>query len=157
MTNLDLKSDAAVVYVLRKAAKGCEVLLLRRNKGNALDNYWLTVVGGIELGETAWQTGIRELREETGLVPEGFYSANHFETYYSVHDDSLTMLPVFVAFVSFDAEVVLNEEHSVFRWFSVEEAARLAPFKNQKDNMRVVIETFIDQPPPDFLRIDVKT
>lgn len=148
-------SNAVVVYVLRKTAQGMEVLFLKRNKGNDLDKYWLHVAGGIEQGEKASETALRELHEETGLVPERFYSANYCEQFYSVYDDAIIMLPLFVAFVPADAKVLINHEHSDFRWFSVEEAFQVAPFANQRENLRIVNENFILREPAEFSRIKV--
>lgn len=153
MSDIRIKSNAVIVYVLRKTAGEMEVLLLKRNKGNDPDHYWLHVAGRIEEGEKAWQTAQREFREETGLVPERFYSANYCEQFYSVFDNAIIMLPLFVAFVAHDAKVILNEEHSEFRWFTVADAIKAAPFANQRENLRIVNDNFILRPPAEFLRI----
>ena len=70
MPNVRIKTDAAVVYVLRKTSRGHEVLLLKRSKNDSLDKLWLSVAGKIEEGETASQTGLRELGEETGVTAD---------------------------------------------------------------------------------------
>ncbi len=40
-----------------------KILLLKRVKGG----YWCHVAGGVEAGETGWQTILRELKEETQI------------------------------------------------------------------------------------------
>ena len=41
-------------------------LILKRNKNKIYEHLWQGVAGKIEQGEAAWQTAIRELKEETG-------------------------------------------------------------------------------------------
>ncbi len=66
--NLEYKCDGVVVYTLRRTERDTEILLLKRNKGNLLDQYWSHIYGGIEQGEKAWETGLRELQEEAQLT-----------------------------------------------------------------------------------------
>lgn len=146
-----------MVHVLRQQDDVTEILLFKRNKGNKLDNYWLHIAGGIEGDEKAWQTAIRELHEETGLTAERFYSANHCEQFYSVYDDAVVLLPMFVAFVLFEAKITLDHEHSDCRWFSIEEALEIAVLPNHRECLRVVKENFIDRPPADFLRVNLSS
>jgi dATP pyrophosphohydrolase len=57
------------------------------------------VSGGINKGETASQTALREIYEETGLRPTRFYSGNIVEIYYDAERDTILTNPVFVAFI----------------------------------------------------------
>ena len=59
-------------YALRGAGPSLEVLALRRGPHGRNAGSWETVHGTIEPGETPVQASLRELREETGLVPEKF-------------------------------------------------------------------------------------
>jgi 8-oxo-dGTP pyrophosphatase MutT (NUDIX family) len=63
------------VRISRRAARvllvdGADRVLLFRGFDPTTpdDRYWFTVGGGIDPGETAAEAGVRELREETGLV-----------------------------------------------------------------------------------------
>jgi dATP pyrophosphohydrolase len=79
---------------------------------------WSLVRGGIEKGESAYQAALREMREETGLVPPPgqFYRLGTVEQFYTSEHDQIWMCPFFVAEVAGDAQVVLNDEHTEFRW-----------------------------------------
>ncbi len=155
MTEVPFKSNAAVVQVVRRTARGPEILLLKRSKGDGLDNLWLYVAGRIEAGEQAWQTALRELKEETGLMPQEFYSANFCEQFYSVAMNAICVLPVFVTFVDEGQQVRINHEHSEFRWFSFEEARSVVSMNNQRECLDVVELNFIKNAPCDFARIEI--
>ena len=68
-------------------------------------------------------TALRELREETGLVPSSLH-----ETRLEVpHAEEEGFLSVFLAFVEPSQRVVLNYEHSDFRWLSADGVKALIP------------------------------
>jgi dATP pyrophosphohydrolase len=138
---------------VRHTARGAEVLLLKRSKNDALDEFWLHCAGRIEPGEKAWQAAIRELHEETGLRTDKFYSANFCEQFYSAGMDAICMLPLFVAIVDESAEVKLNNEHSAHKWVGFTEARSMVPFHNQRQCLDVIEEYFVNRKPSEFSRI----
>nr|WP_246729072.1 NUDIX domain-containing protein [Rhizobium leguminosarum] len=58
MAEIPIRCFAVSVVVIRKRTAGYEVLLLRRN--HTLVGEWCQVAGGIEDGEKAWKTALRE-------------------------------------------------------------------------------------------------
>jgi dATP pyrophosphohydrolase len=112
--------DMVCCYVVRPDADGGlgEVLQLRRAPSEFMGGKWTTVYGGIEAAEKAWQAALRELSEETGLVPESdeFYQLDTVNTFYLAPYDSVWHVPGFVAVVPRDCVVTLNAEHDDFRW-----------------------------------------
>ena len=89
------------------------------------------VAGKIESGEKAWQAGLRELKEETSLVPESYWvipSVNHF---YNHHNDKVELIPAFAAEIQHDAKIVLNEEHQDFKWIQASEIVPLVQWPEQ--------------------------
>src|SRR5262249_4172137 len=85
---------------------------------------WGTIHGTIEGGETPVQGSLRELREETGLVPEKFYNLSRTEAFYQHRADQRALIPVFVAFVASGATGRLFDEHDRAEWLSAAEAVQ---------------------------------
>src|SRR4051812_31319840 len=104
-------------FVARPSANGShEFLQVLRVRGKYMGETWQLVTGGIDDGETAWQAALRELQEETGLVPFEFYQVDVMNTFYLAATDTISMSPMFCAMVAADANVTLNHEHTDFRW-----------------------------------------
>jgi len=110
-------------YALRGAGEQLQVLALRRGPRGRNVGSWETVHGTIEPGETPVQASLRELREETGLVPEKFYNLSRTEAFYQHKTDELAMIPVFAAFVAAGANVTISAEHDRAEWLGARDAA----------------------------------
>ncbi|MEM7488756.1 MAG: NUDIX domain-containing protein [Pseudomonadota bacterium] len=151
--SVSVRAWVASVVVLRSGDDGTEVLLMRRTGSNA--GTWCQVAGRIEPGETAWQAGLRELREETGFTPESFWSADICEQFYEADRDTVTVAPVFVAWVGPGAEPTLNEEHDAHRWLGCDDAIDAVSFGGQRRMLRDIRAEFVDRTPSPDLRIDL--
>jgi len=115
------------VYVLRQAAPGLEVLVLRRSPAGRSPGSWETVHGTVEADEPPGAAARRELREETGCEPIRLYNASRVESFYRHRVDEVALGPVFVAFVDRAAEPRLSAEHDRAEWLApAAAAARLA-------------------------------
>lgn len=111
-------------YALRGAGDTLEILTLRRSTNGRCPGSWETVHGTIEAGETPVQASLRELREETGLVPEKFYNLSRTEAFYQHRTDELALIPVFAAFVAPSAIVKVSAEHDRAEWLAARAAVR---------------------------------
>ena len=67
---------------------------------------------------------MRELREETGLVPEKFYNLSRTEAFYQHRTNEVALIPVFAAFVPLSASVRLSDEHDRAEWLSPAEVVK---------------------------------
>ncbi len=111
-----------------------KILLLKRVKGG----YWCHVAGGVEAGETGWQTILRELKEETQIDDVELHKADFLEQFYEAKENRILVIPCF------NQPVVLNEEHTEYRWCSLEEAKQLTPFANQHHLYDHVWQYYVD-------------
>ena len=150
---LPVKSFSVSIFILKPDEDGTKVLLLRRT--GYLAGLWCQVAGKIEPGEKAWQTALREVREETGLELTQLWSADICEQFYEVDKESVTIVPAFVGHVPHDADVILNDEHDAFKWVSFEEAEAMLSFPGQRKALAAVKAEFVDSEPNLHLKIDI--
>ena len=95
-----------------------------------------------------------QVREETGLTCGRLYSADICEQFYEADRDAISMLPVFVGFVDADAAVMINHEHSEFRWVSFAAALAMVPFAGQRHVLKHVEAEFAQREPVRHLLIE---
>ncbi|MEI8125515.1 MAG: NUDIX domain-containing protein [Parachlamydiaceae bacterium] len=148
-----IKPFHTVAYVMKIEEGKSQYLLLRRC-GKYLYGNWQMVSGGIEEGETAWKAALREIQEETNLIPEQFYSADAVESFYEVLRDAIVVAPVFVAIIESQQEIKLSaHEHDAFKWMDYDETLSFLEFDNQKRIIKHIEENFATKLPNERLRI----
>ena len=150
-----IKSFSIAAYICRIESGNARFLIIRRQT-SYLPNSWQMVSGKIEKGEKAWEAVLREIKEETGLVPDRLYSANTLESFYEVNQNCINLVPVFVGFVESDQTVRVSDEHSEHKWVSPEESADFVSFEHQTETMRMIEAKFVKQAPSEFLRVKPK-
>ena len=69
----EIKVRVVDCYVYHQMDGAIQFLILKRNKDKLYEHLWQGVAGKIEKGEKAWQTAIRELKEETALNPKKMF------------------------------------------------------------------------------------
>lgn len=149
---IPLCPEAVSCVVLRQLDNGnTEQLLVRRRPEDG--DFWSHIGGGVEPGETAVQAIVRELHEETGLVPERLYNGEHIEQFYQVSKNQILMMPLFVAFVETRQQVRLNAEHSAYDWCDLATALARVPFAGQQRAYEHVWRQFVGQTPANWLKI----
>jgi len=143
------------VYVLRPGPTGLETLILRRSGAGRCPGSWEVVHGSIEAGEVPAAAAQREMREETGLVPERFYNLSRVESFYRHAADEIGFIPVIAAFVG-DQVVRLSGEHDRFEWLPVPSAqGRLAWPRERRalEDIQVMLARGDAGPLEDVLRV----
>ena len=148
---MSVRCEMVSVIVLRGGGVATETLLLQRS-GGRMASAWTYCAGHVEAEERGWEAALRELKEETGLVPEAFYATTFTEQFYSAYDDVVEIVPAFVARVSAHAQVRLNAEHLDHRWVTIAKAAEIFPFGSQRDLLEHVRREFVEREPIDYLK-----
>lgn len=132
-------------HIFRKHENGIEFLLLKRSEGQLYPNIWQMVTGSIEANEKAYQTAIREIKEETGLRADKFWVVPNVNSFYSFQKDEMCLIPVFAANVRNDAIVKISDEHCEYRWVCKEEAKKLLAWPGQRKSVEIIHDYFMNQ------------
>ena len=140
------------VYPYRIQRDAPELLVLRRSDQASYAGTWRMVGGTMEADEAAWQAALRELREETGLVPEQFWALPSLNHFYEWQHDRINLIPAFAAEVS--GAPTLNHEHDYWSWVSVGEAEQRLQWPEQQRLARLVA-SMCAQGVPEALQIPV--
>ena len=135
MPNMIIRVIDAYVYITTD--NGILFLLLKRAKTKMYEHLWQGVAGKIGKGEKSWDTAKRELLEETGLIPKKMFIADHVSKFYEAKDDRINLVPVFGIEVN-TKEVVLSDEHSEYKWVTINEALDLLVWTGQKQAIKIV-------------------
>lgn len=144
------------VYVMRQAVTGLEVLVLRRAPGGRCPGSWEVVHGSIEAGETPVDAALRELGEETGLVPIRLYNLSRVESFYRHRTDEIGFIPVFAALAP-EGPVRLSHEHDQSEWLTLSAAAsRLAWPRERRglEDIQILLARGTAGPLEDVLLVD---
>jgi dATP pyrophosphohydrolase len=112
--------DVIVCHVLWRVGGRWHVLQLLRSPGRYMAGTWQFVSGGVEPNEATWAAAVREVREETALVPSALFNVC-VGFFYVPEVDQTWRAFHFAAEVPEDAAVRLNDEHDEFRWVPLDE------------------------------------
>ncbi len=136
------ETGGVIVNVVRVVDGVGQFLYLRRSYG-IYKNQWWPVAGKAKAGENPVQVALRELKEETGLIPLEIYKLGM-----NIPEPALkTKLESMVALVEPNSLVRLNHEHSEFRWLGVQEAIEGLP-AYVIPVIRHLESRFLDSQPP---------
>ena len=123
-------------FVVRTTSDGArEFLLLRRAKGKIYAGSFRMVAGKVEANETAYEACVRELLEETGLVPLRLWAVPFVNRFYEWQSDQVHEIPVFLAEVPASVELRLDGEHDLGVWVGQDEALKLLDWPAQREGL----------------------
>ncbi len=149
MSQVPINTSAVAGVALASIANEMKMLMMKRSK----EGFWSHISGTIENGEKAPEAIIREFHEETGVVIEELYSAEYIEQFYEIDSSCIMIVPAFVAKLEPDVKINLNEEHTEYKWCSLQEAKSLAEFPNQRSLYDHIWCNFIENEPSKFMRV----
>ncbi|HKJ47090.1 MAG TPA: NUDIX pyrophosphatase [Balneolales bacterium] len=119
------------VYPYHVFEGNIEYLLLHRSTDKLYAGQWRMVGGKVQAGETSWQAGLRELREETGAIPQKYWSVPSINHFYDYKSDQILYIPAFAALLDIETPVLLNSEHDDYKWLTMDEASKLIQWPEQ--------------------------
>lgn len=137
-------SNMIEAHIFRETEKGIEFLLLKRSEGQPYPGLWQMVTGKIKDGEKAYQTALREIKEETGFIPTQLWVAPTINSFYEPRDEFICLLPVFAAKVE-SADVLLSKEHTHYQWINKTEAQKLLAWDGQRKAVEIIEDYFLNE------------
>ena len=97
---------------------------------------WQGVTGKIKDEEPPYKTALRELKEETGLAADKIWTADKVNIFYDATENIMNLIPVFGGVVR-SKDIVLSEEHSEYKWCSIDETVKLLTWEQQKKGVKI--------------------
>jgi dihydroneopterin triphosphate diphosphatase len=142
MVELEIKSNLIEVHIIRFVNDKIEYLLLKRSSHQKYPNIWQMVTGKIKEGEKAYQTAVREIREEANLQIDKLFIVPNVNSFYNSDDNSTNLIPVFVTVVNKDAVVTISEEHQSYQWVNKKKAKKLLAWPGQSKSVDFISDFF---------------
>lgn len=150
-TLIPVRSHIVSGVLLSRQDGEIKILLMKRVKGN----FWCHIAGKVETAETAVQAIVREIKEETQVQVSELYSADYLEQFYEADQNVIEMIPVFLVYCTEHQQIVLNDEHSEYAWFSLQEAIEKAEFGGQRLLYQYIWDNFVHRKPSELLKIQL--
>ncbi len=142
---MNIISNLIEAHIFREKKGKLEFLSLKRSPEQYYPNLWQMVSGKIKDNETAYQSAIREIKEETELTPEKLWVAPTVNYFYSPDNDYICLLPVFAAKVDYESIVKISNEHTEFKWVGPEEAKVLLAWEGQRKSVDVIVDYILNR------------
>ncbi len=142
-----MKTDHSLIeaHIFRTNGSDLEFLLLKRADNERYPGIWQMVTGSVNENEKAFIAALREIKEETGLVPKKFWIVPNVNSFYSPERDIVIMIPVFAAQVSENSKVIISDEHSEFKWVNKDDAKKLLAWNGQRNSVDTIYQYFTSE------------
>ena len=153
---MNIISNLVEAHIFRETINGIEFLLLKRAADQIYPDVWQMVSGKINDNEKAFETSVREIKEETGLTPEKMWVAPKVNSFYSADSDTICLIPVFAARVAKDSNVIISDEHSEYNWVKPIRAKKLLAWEGQRRAINLIEEYYLNEKSLlKFIKIDL--
>lgn len=127
--------EAHIVKIVNNKVK---YLLLQRSSNKVYPNIWQMVTGKPDKNEKAYETAVREIKEETNLFVKKLFIVPNVNSFYNSFDNSVNFVPVFLAIVHNYDEVKISTEHQDFKWVNRKEAKKLLAWPGQSKSVNII-------------------
>ena len=149
---LNFTSSFFDLWVFRRTKGGIEYLLLHTSQEKADrffggGRFWQIPTDAVG-DEEHITDACRRLLKESGVEPEGVWSADHVYTIYNRRYDAVCAIPVFAAEAGERTSPILTWEHSDFGWYDAEKCLERIRFRGLRDGLAAVRETITESREP---------
>jgi len=139
---MNIKSYLVETHIVRVVNSDLQFLLLKRADNQTYPGIWQMVTGTIDGNETAVETALREVSEETSLTPKKFWIVPNVNSFYSAENNEICLVPVFIALVDDKQDVRISSEHSEYKWADAEESKKLLAWAGQRKSVEIIYDYF---------------
>lgn len=127
---IEVISPGVNMAVVKKDDDGWKVLVLQRADTGSYPGCWGLLTGRKQKNEVAAQIVERELRARVGLTAQRIWSTEYLVRFYEPEFDQIWIMPLIVVVVDADAKVIIQSEHSGYRWLDPFRAKKQVTWKN---------------------------
>lgn len=120
-------------------------LIFKRSANKIYGNQWRMVGGKVGEKESSWEGALRELKEETGLTPQKFWTIPSVNQFYEAKTDTIHSIPAFAAELDASANIQLDGEHTEFKWVSIEDVDHHINWPEQRRLIKLTFDILTDQ------------
>lgn len=142
---MKIVSTMIEAHIIREIDRRFEFLLLKRAENQFYPGLWQMVTGKIIPAEKAFETALREIKEETGLTPLQLWIAPTINSFYEPKDEYICLLPVFVAKVDAGSKIIISDEHTEYKWLEKDKAKELLAWPGQREAVDIIEDYLINK------------
>lgn len=124
--------------MFRRQVRRVQFLALRRRPGGSLPGVWQPVTGKLKRGESVARGALREVHEETGLLPRRLWRLERVSAYYDPRKEAIRIITAFAAELPARAPVRISREHTAHRFLTAREAGRRFLWDSQRRGLAAV-------------------
>lgn len=139
---MEVTSYLVEAHIVRIVNSMPEFLLLKRAENESYPGIWQMVTGSISKNETAIQTALREIKEETALTPVKMWIVPNVNSFYSSELDNICLVPVFAALINDDSNFKISTEHCDYKWVNKTKAKKLLAWSGQRKSVDIIYDFF---------------
>ncbi|MFA6977779.1 MAG: NUDIX domain-containing protein [Ignavibacteriaceae bacterium] len=152
---MELNASMIEAHIYRKRKGKYEFLMLKRGENANYPGLWQMVTGKVKKDEKAFETILREVKEETDLLVEKLFIVPNVNSFYSYINDSINFVPVFLCLVNEKDEVKISKEHCKFRWVSKEKARKMVAWTGQQKSLDIIY-SFLTKKEKEIRFVEIK-
>ncbi|NLO20188.1 MAG: NUDIX domain-containing protein [Ignavibacteria bacterium] len=129
--------QAHIVSFPENSNEALFLALQRAADSKIYPNLWQVVTGNIEGGETAIETAIREIKEETSLKVKNIWTVPYVANFFNPYKNEIHCSPVFGFEVEYSEIVKISKEHQSYKWLAFKAILDILQFPSHIEGTKI--------------------